>query len=1123
MELKLISRIIDFSVQHKLAVVAMVSVACIAGWWAMVTLPLDATPDLSDTQVIIYSHWDRSPDIIEDQVTYPIVTAMLGAPHVKTVRGYSDFGYSYVYVIFADGTDLYWARTRVLEYLSSVLPRLPDGVKTELGPDASALGWIYQYALVDTSGKHSLADLRSYQDWYLSYYLRSVPGVADVAPIGGYTRQFQVNLDPNRLQAYGIPVSRVVEAVRGGNNESSGRLLEFGGTEYMVRGRGYARSLEDFENIPLSVSESGSQIRVKDVGQVVMGPDLRRGLAELDGTGEVVSGIVVMRNGENALEVIDGVKAKIKEIEPGFPEGVKIIPIYDRSELVHNTIGTVKETILEVVITVVIIILVFLWHFPSAAIPIATMPIAVLLSFIPFHMLGISANIMSLAGVAIAFSELVDASIVVAEQTHKKLELWERNGRPGDCREIVLAAIKEVAGPTFFALLVIAVSFLPVLTLQAQEGRMFRPLAYTKTLTMVIAAILAITLDPALRLLLTRVDRFNFRPEWLCRVANAVLIGEVRSEDRHPVSRRLIRVYEPVVRWTLRWKWVVLAGALALILVTVPVFYHLGSESMPPLDEGAILYMPTTLPGISIRQAEQLLQASDHIIGQFPEVDHVLGKAGRAETATDPAPLSMLETVIILKPRAAWRHVATWYSPWAPEWAKRVFRHVTPDTISTEELVSQMNSALRIPGVNNSWTMPIRGRIDMLTTGIRTAVGLKIAGADLQHIQKIGAEIESLLKPVKGTRTVLAERTADGYFLDLQWDRERLARYGVSVEDAQGVIENAIGGENVSTVVLGQERYRVNVRYARDFRSDLGAIGRIRVPAGGQRQLPLSDLAQVSITSGPSMIRNENGLLTGYVYVDVAGRDPGSYVSEANQLLRERLKLPAGYSIAWSGQYEAMQRVKQRLKLMVPITLFLICFLLYSNTGSIPKTMIVLLAVPFSAVGAVWFLYLAGYNMSVAVWVGLIALLGIDAETGVFMLLYLDLAYEEAKREGRLQNLGQLREAIVHGAAKRLRPKFMTFATTCIGLFPIMLATGAGSDVMKRIAAPMVGGIFTSFVLELLVYPAIYEVWRWRSIPKSVQTIRGFESMELQPQAGSAASRWFSKTSIPPQEPPRSQ
>ena len=976
-----------------------------------------------------------------------------------------------------------------MEYLSSVLPRLPEGVKTELGPDATALGWIFQYALVDTSGKHSLADLRSYQDWYLRYYLQSVPGVAEVAPVGGYTRQYQVNLDPNRLRAYGIPVSRVIEAVRSGNNESSGRLIEFGGTEYMVRGRGYARSLEDFENIPLSVSETGSQIRIRDVGQVVMGPDLRRGLVDLDGAGEAVCGIVVMRNGENALDVINRVKAKIKEIEPGFPAGVKIVPVYDRSELIHNTIGTLKATIIQVVITVVLIILVFLRHFPTAAIPIATMPVAVLLSFIPFRLMGMSANIMSLAGVAIAFSELVDASIVVAEQTHKKLELWEKSGRKEDRRQVVIGAIKEVAGPTFFALLVIAVSFLPVLTLEAQEGRMFRPLAYTKTLAMAVAALLAITLDPALRLLLTRVERFDFRPQWLCRVANALLIGEVRPEEQHPVSRRLIRAYEPVVRWTLRWKWLVISAALVLIIVTVPVFFHLGSESMPPLDEGAILYMPSTLPGISIGQAGQLLQVSDRIIHQFPEVERVLGKAGRAETATDPAPLSMLETVIILKPRSSWRHIDTWYSSWAPEWTKKIFRHTTPDTISTEDLVSEMNAALKLPGVTNSWTMPIRGRIDMLSTGLRTPVGLKITGVDLQQIQEIGAQVETELKKAKGTRAVLAERTADGYFVDLHWDRERLARYGISIDDAQRVVENAIGGDNLSTVVLGRERYRVNVRYLRDFRSDLGALGRIPVPTPGQRQLPVSDLAEISTATGPAMIRDENGLLTGYVYVDIAGRTPDSYIRDANQLLRDELKLPPGYSIAWSGQYEAIERTKERLKLVVPITLVLICMLLYLNTGSLPKTMIVLLAVPFSAVGAIWFLYAAGYNMSVAVWVGLIALLGIDAETGVFMLLYLDLAYEEAKRENRLQNREQLHEAIVHGAAKRLRPKFMTFATTCIGLFPIMWATGTGSDVMKRIAAPMVGGIFTSFVLELLVYPAIYEVWRWNTAVKKLETV----------------------------------
>jgi copper/silver efflux system protein len=1103
-----LSRIIDFSVKHRFVVLAVIAVGCFAGWRAMVSIPVDATPDLSDTQVIIYSHWDRSPDIVEDQVTYPIVSAMLGAPRVKTVRGFSDFGYSYVYVVFEDGTDLYWARSRISEYLSSVLPRLPEGVKTELGPDATALGWVYQYALVDTTGKHSLADLRSYQDWYLSYYLRSVPGVAEIAPVGGYTRQYQVNLDPNRLRAYGIPISRVIEAVRGGNNESSGRLLEFGGTEYMVRGRGYAKTLEDFENIPLSVNESGSQIRIKDVGQVVLGPDLRRGLADLNGTGEVVSGIVVMRNGENALQVIDRVKAKIKEIEPGIPAGVKIIPVYDRSQLIHNSISTVKQTMVEIAITVALIVMVFLWHFPSAAIPIVTMPITVLLAFIPLRLMGISANIMSLAGIAIAFSELVDASIVVAEQTHKKLELWDKNGRIGDRRRVVLSAIKDVAGTTFFALLVIAVSFLPVLTLQAQEGRMFRPLAYAKTLTMLVAACLALTLDPALRLLLAGIKRFDFRPDWLCRIANSLLLGTVTQEEDHPISRPMIKLYEPVVRWTLEWKWHVLAGALALIAITIPVFYQLGSEAMPPLDEGAILYMPTTLPGISIRQAEQLLQASDHILSQFPEVDHVIGKAGRAESATDPAPLSMLETVVVLKPRSEWRHVDTWYSAWAPHWTKSTLRHITSDSISEEELLSEMNAALKLPGVNNAWTMPIRGRIDMLTTGIRTPVGLKISGGNLQQIQEIGAQIETMLKQVKGTRTVLAERTGEGHFLDVQWDRELLARQGVSVEEAQRVVENAIGGDNISTVVLGQERYRVNVRFQRDFRSDLGALQQIPVPTGEHRQVPLGDLAQVKIATGPAMIRNENGLLTGYVYVDVAGRDLGSYVNEANKLLREKLELPAGYAVAWSGQYETLQRVKDRLGWVVPITLLLIGLLLCLNTGSAAKTLIVMLAVPFSAVGAVWFLYFAGYNMSVAVWVGLIALLGIDAETGVFMLLYLDMACADARRQGRLESLSELREAIVQGAARRVRPKFMTFAITCIGLLPIMWSTGAGSDVMKRIAAPMVGGILTSFVLELLVYPGIYEIWKWNSMQKEANSIVEIDPVELESTTKFASSGW---------------
>ncbi|MCC6860155.1 MAG: efflux RND transporter permease subunit [Bryobacterales bacterium] len=1094
----MIDRVIGLSARNRLAVFLITAAAVLGGWWSLRNVPLDAIPDLSDTQVIVYSRWDRSPDLIDDQVTYPIVTAMLGAPRVKAVRGFSDFGYSFVYVIFDDDADIYWARSRTLEYLSAVQPRLPEGVKTEIGPDATGLGWVFQYVLVDDSGEHSLADLRSVQDWYLRYYLKSVPGVAEVAPVGGFGRQYQVNLDPNRLRQYGIPITRVVEAVRGGNRESAGRLVEFGGAEYMVRGRGYARSAEDIGSIVLQAGETGTPIRIRDVGQVVMGPDLRRGVADLDGEGETVSGIIVMRQGSNALHVIDRVKARLEEIAPGLPAGVRVVPIYDRSELIRRSIDTTRLTLVEIMATVMIIILIFLWHVPSALIPAITIPVAVLVSFIPFRMMGITANIMSLGGIAIAIGALVDASIVVVEQTHKKLEMWERNGRRGSYREVVIEAIKEVGSPSFFALLVIAVSFLPVLALEAQEGRLFKPLAYTKNLAILVAAVLAITLDPALRVTFTHLRNFDFRPRWMARAANAVLAGRIHQESRHPVSRLLIRLYEPLVAWSLRWKWAVIGGAAALLAITVPVYQKLGSEFMPPLDEEALFYMPSTMPGISIGEAQRLLQATDRMIKQFPEVDRVLGKAGRAETPTDPAPLSMLETVITLKPKSQWRRVRTWYSGWSPEWLKPLFRHITPDHIPPAELVNQLNDALRIPGVSNAWTMPIKARIDMLSTGIRTPVGLKVSGASTDEIERIGTEIERLLPSVRGTRSVFAERAGSGYFLDFEWNRERLARYGLSIEEAQSAVENAIGGENVTTTVEGRARYPVNVRYMRDFRTDWNSLESVLVPAlDGRRQIPLGELAEIKAVSGPAMLRDEDGLLTGYVYVDVAGRDPNGYVREARDLLRRKLKLPAGYAATWSGQWEAMERVHQRLIVVVPLTLFLIFLLLYLNTRSVIKTTIVLLAVPFSAIGAVWFLYLLDYNMSVGVWVGLIALLGVDAETGVFMLLYLDLAYEQAKREGRLNSLAGLREAIREGAARRIRPKFMTVATDFIGLAPILWATGAGSDVMKRIAAPLIGGVFTSFLLELLVYPAIYEVWKWHFELKKKQPAAVYEYEQL--------------------------
>ena len=1076
----MINRIVDFSIKNKFVVIVLVVVASLAGWWSMKHLTLDAVPDLSDTQVIVYSRWDRSADIIEDQVTYPVVSALVGAPKVKAVRGFSDFGYSYVYVIFEEGTDIYWARSRTQEYLSSVLPRLPDGVKAELGPDATPLGWVFQYALTDPTGKHSLAELRSYQDWTLKYYLKSVPGVAEVAPVGGFGKQYQVNVDPNRLQAFGLSINRVVEAVRESNYESSGRLIEFGGTEYNVRGRGYVRSVKDLQNIAVSTSDSGTPICLKDIGEVAVGPDLRRGIAEWNGEGDVVSGIVIMRYGQNALDVIQRVKAKLREIEPGLPPGVKIVPVYDRSDLILRAIDNLKSTVVEVLVTVALVVFLFLWHIPSALIPVITLPVAILISFIPFRMFGGTANIMSLGGIAIAIGAMVDAAIVVVEQTHKNLEQWEADGRRADYRTVIVDAVKQVAGPSFFALLVIGVSFLPILTLEAQEGRLFKPLAYTKTLAMIVAAVLAITLDPALRLLLTRMKDFDFRPRWLSRVVNTVFVGTIQSEDKHPISRFLIRIYNPVALWSLRRKWVVIGGALILMIATIPVYLKLGSEFMPPLEEGSILFMPTTMPGISITEARNVLQVTDRIIKQFPEVESVLGKAGRAETSTDPAPLSMLETVIVLKPKAEWRKVDTWYSSWAPGWAKAVFRHVTPDHIPQNALIGEMNDALKITGLANSWTMPIKGRFDMLSTGLRTPVGLKITGADLDTIEEIGARIETLLAPVKGTRSVFAERTASGYYLDLEWNREQLARYGLSMQQAQAVVENAIGGENVTTTVEGRERYPVNVRYMRDFRSDLGALGRVLVSAsGGQRQIPLSELATIRKVSAPSMIRDEDGLLCGYVYVDITGRDPNGYIHEASQLLREKLKLPVGCNISWSGDYESWQRVKDRLVVIVPLTLFLILLLLYMNTRSLIKTCIILLAVPFSAIGAFWFLHLLGYNLSIGVWVGLIALLGVDAETGVFMLLYLDLAYDKAGKAGRLRSLEDLREAIRYGAVQRLRPKFMTVATCFFGLVPILWAVGTGSDVMKRIAAPMVGGIFASFLLELIVYPAIYEIWKW--------------------------------------------
>jgi Cu(I)/Ag(I) efflux system membrane protein CusA/SilA len=1079
----MINKVIEFCAHHRFIVILLTAMAVLAGIYSMRNMTLDAIPDLSDTQVIVYCRWDRSPDIMEDQVTYPIIRAMLGAPRVKDIRGFSDFGFSYIYIIFEDGTDLYWARSRTIEYLSNITSRLPPGVQVELAKDATAVGWVFQYALVDTTGKHNLAELRSLQDWNLRYEIQALPGVAEVAPIGGFVRQYQVNLDPNALVAYQIPMDNVIQAIREGNNDVGGRLVEFSGREYMIRGRGYIRSISDIENSVVGTNrQTGTPILVKNLGHVVLGPDIRRGIGEYNGEGETVGAIVIMRFGENALNVIERVKTRLAEIEPSLPPGVKIITTYDRSVLIERSIETLKGTLIEELLIVSLVILIFLWHIPSAIIPIITIPIAVIISFIPMYGMKITANIMSLGGIAIAIGAMVDAAIVVVEQTHKKLEQWHAEGRTGDFKHVIITAVKEVGGPSFFALLVIAVSFMPIFTLEAQEGRLFKPLAFTKNFAMIIAALLAITLDPAIRLLFTRMREYNFRPRWLSKFTNAILVGKIHSEDRHPISRPLMKLYQPVVEFVLRHQWTTIMGAVLVVLLTIPIFFRLGSEFMPPLDEGTVLYMPTTLPGISVTEAERLLQVQDKILMSFPEVERVHGKAGRAETATDPAPFSMMETVVALKPPSQWPTVPRWYSSWAPDWLQNILRRAWPDHKSAEELIygrGGLNEAVQLPGTVNAWTKPIKNRIDMLSTGVRTPVGIKILGADLNKIQDIGEHIEMAIKDVSGTTSVFAERTAGGYFLDFDLKRDELARYGLTIGQAELIIMSAVGGETITTTVEGRERYPVNVRYLRDYRSTLDRLGRTLVPTMDGAQIPMAQIADIKLRSGPGMIRDENGRLSGYVYVDVAGRDVGSYVAEAKRIVSQNVQLPPGYTLVWSGQYEYMQRVEKRLLIVVPITLLIIFLLLYFNTRSVAKTLIIFLAVPFSAVGAIWLLYFLGYNTSIAVWVGLIALLGVDAETGVFMLLYLDLAYNEMRAKGLMKTKAQLRQAIMHGAVKRLRPKFMTVAVMFMGLVPIMWSTGAGADVMKRIAAPLIGGIFTSFIIELAVYPAIYEVWRW--------------------------------------------
>jgi Cu(I)/Ag(I) efflux system membrane protein CusA/SilA len=1080
----MMNKIIDFSDKNRFLIFLFVAVVIVLGWNAMRNTKLDAIPDLSDTQVIVYAKWDRSPDIMEDQVSYPITSALLGLPKVKDIRAFSDFGFSYIYIIFDEGTDIYWARSRTLEYLNSVTPRLPKGVSVELAKDVTSVGWVYEYALVDTTGKYSIDQLRSYQDWYLRYALQTVPGVAEVAPIGGFVRQYQVNVDPNKLLAYKIPINAVSDAIQKSNNDVGGRLVEFTGREYMVRGRGYIRSLDDIGKTVIMVNaQTGTPVLVSDVATVTFGPDMRRGVAELDGNGEVVGGVVIMRYGENAQKVIERTKEKLNELKSTLPPGVKLVTTYDRSELIDRAVDNLRHTLIEELVIVSLVIMIFLWDLRSAIVPIITIPVTVILAFIPMQWMGMTANIMSLGGLAVAIGALVDASVVMVEQTHKKLEHWEAEGRPGPSHAVVIAAVKEVGGPSFFALLVIAVGFLPVFTLEGQEGRLFKPLAFTKNFSMAIAALLAITLAPAaMRFLFSRMDGFVFRPRWLAKVVNAIFVGKIHSEENHPISKPMMKVYHPIVEFVLDHKWLTICGALLVMGLSIPVYFKLGSEFMPPLDEGTLLYMPSTLPGISVTEAERVLETQDKIIRGFPEVESVFGKAGRAESSTDPAPYSMMETTIVLKPQDEWPKIDRWYSKSAPSRLQAILRRFWPDHLSTQELIygpGGLNEALQIPGISNAWTMPIKNRTDMLTTGIRTPLGVKVLGSDLGQIQQVGIQIENALKDVSGTSSVFAERTSGGYFLDFDLKRDELARYGLTIDDAESVLMSAVGGDQVSTTVEGRERYSVNVRYLRDYRSDVDALERVLVATPSGAQIPLGQIADIRMRTGPGMIRDENGRLSGYVYVDVSGRDIGSYVRDAKKAVADKVKVPSGYELVWSGQYEFMERVAQRLKLVVPITLFIVFLLLYFNTGSAIKTMIILLAVPFSAIGAIWFLYLLHYNMSIAVWVGLIALLGVDAETAVFMLLYLDLAYHDALNNGGIHSWDDLREAIVHGAVKRLRPKVMTVSCMLFGLLPIMWSTGSGADVMKRIAAPMLGGIITSFLMELVVYPPIFAIWKW--------------------------------------------
>ncbi|HVT61348.1 MAG TPA: CusA/CzcA family heavy metal efflux RND transporter [Thermoanaerobaculia bacterium] len=1046
----LIRGLIAASARHRAAVLCCVAGLSAWGWYALRQAPLDAIPDLSDTQVIVFTDWPgHSADQVENQITYPVSAALLGAPRVRVVRGQSMFGMSFVYAIFDDGTDLYWARSRLLEYLNQVQGTLPAGVRPRLGPDATAVGWVLEYALIDTGGGHDLQQLRALQDWQLRYALESVHGVAEVAAVGGFVKQYQVEVDPRKLRAYGIPLAEVLQAVRQANAEVGGSAIELAGHEVVIRGRGYVRAPDDLASLPLApqgLVPGRAPITLRDVAAVTLGPAERRGLAELGGRGEAVGGIVVMRYGENALATLHAIKRRLAEIAATLPSGVRLVITYDRSQLIEEAISTLRRTLFEELAVVSLVIFLFLLHARSALVPIVSLPIGVLLSFIPMFYQGLTINLMSLGGIAVALGAMADATIVLIENVHKRLEAWEAAGRPGGPAgraARLVAAMQEVGPSLFFSLLVITAAFLPVFTLQGTEGRLFAPLAFTKTYAMAFSALLAVTLTPALAALLVR--------------------GTLRREAANPLNRWLIRAYAPVVRFVVDHRGGVAAAAVVLLAVSLPAYLRLGQEFMPPLNEGVILYMPTAPPGMSMATASRILQVMDRRLAAFPEVATVFGKMGRAETPTDPAPIGMVETVVTLKPRRQWRPGLTW-----------------------DGLIRELDAQLRYPGMPNVWWMPIQTRTEMLATGLRSPLGVKVLGDDLAAIERTAIAIEHAVAAVPGTRSAFAERAEGGIYLDLEVDREAASRYGLRVADVYDVVAAAVGGETVSQTLEGRQRYPIVVRYAREFRDDPQALlsavllpAPAGAPGGG---IPLSAVARVHFTAGPPMLRSEEGKLVGYVFLDVAGRPLADYVADARRAVAARLTLPPGIRVEWTGQYESYERARQRLARVVPLTLLLIVVLLYFGTGSAVETGIVLLAVPFSLVGAVWLLYLLGYNVSVAVWVGLIALAGLDAETGVVMLLYLKLAYRRRLAEGRLASFADLREAIVEGAAQRIRPKLMTVLTMTAGLLPILWSSGTGADLMRRIAAPMVGGLATSFLLELLVYPALFAIWRSRGL-----------------------------------------